>query len=148
MSENEAVKLLSGGAAGDFGISLDGEGLYFYSRLRIQPVVRRRGRIHNKQSLTKSSQMFTWLNKQGVRSEEGFEVQSVGRFAIEYREGTQVVTLDVERGSCGGGSSVAIRSDAFVYWDNSRLANSLEKQAKMRANFVAAMKFQDIAVEP
>lgn len=92
--------------------------------------------------------MFTWLNKQGVRSEEGFEVQSVGRFAIEYREGAQVVTVDVERGSFGGGPSVAIRPDAFVYWDNSRLANSLEKQAKMRANFVAAMKFQDIAVEP
>lgn len=92
--------------------------------------------------------MFTWLNKQGVRSEEGFEVQSVGRFSVEYREGAHVVTVDVEKGYFGGGASVAIRPDAFMHWDNSRLANTSEKQAKMRANFVAAMKFQGIVVEP
>ena len=92
--------------------------------------------------------MFTWMGKQGVRSSDGFEVQSIDRFSIAYREGSQVVTVYVEHGSYGGGASVSIERDAFVYWDNLRLTNSPEKQAKMRANFVAAMKFQGITVEP
>lgn len=92
--------------------------------------------------------MFTWIGKQGVRSSEGFEVQSIDRFSIAYREGPQTVTVYVERGSYGGGQSVSIERDAFAHWDNLRLKNSPEKQAQMRANFAAAMKFQGIAVEP
>jgi hypothetical protein len=30
---------------------------------------------------------FTWLNKQGVESDEGLVLQRVDRFAFEYREG-------------------------------------------------------------
>lgn len=92
--------------------------------------------------------MFTWIGKQGVRSTEGFEVQSIDRFSIAYREGSQTVTVYVEHGSYGGGESVSIERGAFAHWDNLRLTNSPEKQAQMRANFVAAMKFQGIAVEP
>lgn len=33
--------------------------------------------------------MFSWINKQGVRSSNGFEVQSVDRFSIAYRKGSQ-----------------------------------------------------------
>lgn len=46
--------------------------------------------------------MFTWLNKQGVRSDRGFEVQHTGRFDAEYSEGGQVVELYVESGLDGG----------------------------------------------
>ena len=92
--------------------------------------------------------MFTWMGKQGVRSSDGFEVQSIDRFSIAYREGSHALTVYVEHGSYGGGASVSIERDAFAHWDNLRLTNSPEKQAQMRANFVAAMKFQGITVEP
>jgi hypothetical protein len=92
--------------------------------------------------------MFTWLNKQGVESSDGFVVQSTGRFTIEYREDAQVVTLQVEHGSYGGGPSVNIAADAFSRWDNLRSTIAPAKQTQMRENFVAAMKFQGVAVEP
>lgn len=89
--------------------------------------------------------MFTWIGKQGVRSSEGFEVQSVDRFSIAYREGSQVVTVYVER---EGDGRLAIERGAFNRWDNLQMTNSPEKQAQMRRNFVAAMDFQGITVEP
>lgn len=89
--------------------------------------------------------MFTWISKQGVRSSDGFEVQSIDRFSIAYREGSQVLTVYVER---AGDGMMAIEKDAFCHWDNLRLTNSPDKQARMRENFVAAMKFQGITVEP
>ena len=91
--------------------------------------------------------MFEWLNKQGVRSSAGFEVQSVERFAIEYREGSMVVTVPVEQGFYGGGPSLSIPSDAFARWNGASFTNSAEKQNQMRANFTAAMAFQGITVE-
>lgn len=90
---------------------------------------------------------FTWLGKQGAQSSEGFAVQSVGRFEIEYREGGQVVTVPVERGSFGCGPSVSIPANAFEYWDNYRVPNSQEKQAEMLRNFRAAMAFQEVTVD-
>lgn len=33
--------------------------------------------------------MFSWMNKQGVRSDQGFEVQFTDRFTAEYREGVR-----------------------------------------------------------
>jgi hypothetical protein len=45
--------------------------------------------------------MFTWLNKQGVRSSEGFEVQFTGRFTAEYREDAYYLVVDVEDGTNG-----------------------------------------------
>ena len=90
---------------------------------------------------------FTWIGKQGARSSDGFEVQSVSRFEIEYREGGQVVTVPVEHGSDGGGASVSLPANAFAFWDNFRIKNSREKQSQMHANFKAAMAFQGIAVD-
>lgn len=89
--------------------------------------------------------MFTWIGKQGVRSSDGFEVQSIDRFSVAYREGSQVVTVYVER---EGDGMMAITKDAFSRWDNLRMTNPPEKQAQMRENFVAAMKFQGITVVP
>ena len=92
--------------------------------------------------------MFTWLNKQGVRSSAGFEVQSVDRFAVEYREAGQVVTVAVEPGSFGGQPSITISPRAFERFDGASQCLSLEEQARMRANFCAAMQFQGVTVEP
>lgn len=36
---------------------------------------------------------FVWLNKQGVASDQGFVVQRVERYALEYREGNRVMQL-------------------------------------------------------
>jgi hypothetical protein len=90
--------------------------------------------------------MFTWLNKQGVRSEEGFEVQSISRYEIEYREGRNVVTVHVEPGVSAGGPSLSVHSNAFSAW-NHAVPIAPAEQARMRANFKAAMAFQGIAVE-
>lgn len=81
--------------------------------------------------------MFTWLNKQGVRSSEGFEVQSVGRFTIEYREGAKKISVQVE-----DGARVAGDREAFEQWDPpfSQLPISDEKRQQIAQNFDAAMK--------
>ena len=39
---------------------------------------------------------FQWLNKQGVRSPDGFEVQFVGRFELEYRENGRSIVFGIE----------------------------------------------------
>lgn len=107
----------------------------------------RKSAFGQKRTFERQQHMFTWLNNQGVKSSDGFEVQSVDRFAIEYREGSLVVTVPVELGSYGGDSSVRIPATAFTRWDNYRPVNSPQKQAQMRANFVAAMHFQNVTVE-
>lgn len=37
--------------------------------------------------------MFTWLNKQGVKSDQGFVVQSIDRFVIQYSEAMGTIDL-------------------------------------------------------
>ena len=39
---------------------------------------------------------FVWLNKQGVACDRGFVLQSVDRFAFEYREANRVARLKGE----------------------------------------------------
>lgn len=36
--------------------------------------------------------MFTWLNKQGVQSDRGFDVQRTERFVMEYHEKGNIVS--------------------------------------------------------
>ena len=90
--------------------------------------------------------MFTWLNKLGVRSDCGFEVQFTGRFEAEYREGERVVMLEVESGRYGGLPSIALKADAFARWSNG-IPIPKEKQAQMLQNFKEAMKFQGLNTE-
>jgi hypothetical protein len=40
--------------------------------------------------------MFTWLNKQGVKSSKGFIVQCVTRFTFEYKEDKKIISIPVE----------------------------------------------------
>jgi hypothetical protein len=90
---------------------------------------------------------FTWLNKQGVRSSDGFDVQCTGRFTIEYREGRRIKVINVEPLVIAGKSGVGIKRDTFERWDNSSALNSPEEQARLLRNFHAAMEFQGIEVE-
>jgi hypothetical protein len=89
--------------------------------------------------------MFTWLNKQGVQSSEGFEVQFTGRFTAEYREGARHLIVDVENGAAG---LVSFNAAAFEKWANSSTRNSPEEQQRMLKNFLAALEFQGLKGMP
>jgi hypothetical protein len=87
--------------------------------------------------------MFTWLNKQGVRSDEGFEVQRTGRFDAEYSESGKVVQLEVQSGVVGGLPCLIIDPNAFTRWsDGTRISDA--DQQRLFCNFRAAMEFQGL----
>jgi len=91
--------------------------------------------------------MFEWLNKQGVKSDQGFEVQFTGRFTLEYREGIRKITVTMEDGNFGGGPSISMPRNALERWDNSAAPISHEKRIEIRENLKAALAFQDISLE-
>ena len=86
---------------------------------------------------------FTWLNKQGVRSDQGFEVQFTGRFDAEYRERGKKVSLYVEDGLMGGLPAILIDPTAFANWDDGE-AISPKKQSQLFRDFEAALEFQGL----
>ncbi len=90
--------------------------------------------------------MFTWLNKQGVRSTGGFEVQFTGRFGAEYREGGKVLSFDVEAGMTGGLQCIIVDPAAFERWDGDPPGVSIapERQTQMLDNLRQALEFQDL----
>ena len=90
---------------------------------------------------------FTWLNKQGVRSSEGFEVQRTSRFTIEYREGRRIKVIDAEPVIVAGKPGVSIKANTFERWDNSSASNSPDEQARLLKNLRASMEFQGVEVE-
>src|SRR5262245_31606030 len=87
--------------------------------------------------------MFTWLNKQGVRSDLGFEVQRTSRFEAEYRENGKTVSLHVESGIEGGLQCILIDPEAFLRWDDGQPI-SADQQRQIRQNFEDAMAFQGL----
>ncbi len=90
--------------------------------------------------------MFTWLNKEGVKSDKGFVVQSVGRFVIEYREGSRCISIEVDNGRLPDGRFCEIVSlEAFSKWDDGVLIPA-ERQKEILKNFTDAMSFQNIGV--
>ena len=98
--------------------------------------------------MSAAAHAFTWLNKQGVRSTAGFEVQCIDRFTIEYREGAKKVSVPVEDGLNQGRAVVLIGPDAFSKWDPpfDALNISSDKQLEMLQNFTAEMEFQGLVV--
>jgi hypothetical protein len=89
--------------------------------------------------------MFTWLNKQGVRSEDGgFVVQFTGRFKAEYREGAKRLVVPVEDAFVDGKPAIVITSAAFATWDDGWTRNTPEQQERMIGNFRAALEFQGL----
>ena len=87
---------------------------------------------------------FTWLNKQGVRSDAGFEFQFTGRFTAEYREAGRILRIPVETG--GGVVSIWESSlqSAFTQSSSSVVVQSRQRIA---ANIRAALAFQGLTLE-
>lgn len=83
---------------------------------------------------------FTWLNKQGVQSDEGFSLQSVGRFEWEYREGAKMIALTGEATSSGGKQGFAFAKDWVPQ-------TSADQRRRIVDNIVEAMKFMDLEAE-
>jgi len=91
--------------------------------------------------------MFTWINKQGVQSDQGFTVQFTGRFTAEYREGPLKIVVDVEGGGSGN-PMIYYRGECFRRWTSSSITLSETERARVVANFREAMRFQGLtAVE-
>jgi|SRR5688572_5444301 hypothetical protein len=78
---------------------------------------------------------YVWLNKQGLRSSEGLEVQYTGRFTMEVRWGNRCKSLEVE----GLARPDDFVPSAFERWDNSAVANDLVEQKRVLAAFQAAL---------
>jgi len=87
--------------------------------------------------------MFTWLNKQGVQSDQGFSLQRTERFVAEYRENGRMVTLDIESGLDGGLPCIILDPKAFARWDDGGSID-LEEQAKLFRNVREALEFQGL----
>ncbi len=80
--------------------------------------------------------MFTRLNKQGVRSTDGFEVQVVDRFTIAYRSGGKTMSVYVDGDRHFSSDSV------FAKWDPpfAHLQISDQERTQIRHNFNAGLK--------
>ena len=90
--------------------------------------------------------MFTWLNKQGVKSDKGFIVQSVSRFVIRYSESQGEIDISVEYGISGGKAMIYIYEDEFYKWNDGRKISE-EKKSLILNDFIKAMEFQGVGVE-
>ncbi len=89
---------------------------------------------------------FTWLNKQGVRSDRGFEVQRVDRDTMEYREGGRKITVVWEFGTPDGEKpAILIGPDAFDRWDDGK-ENSFEERMRILENFREALEFKGLGL--
>lgn len=90
--------------------------------------------------------VFTWLNKQGVQSDDGFAVQFTGRFSAEYREGARVIKIHVENGVMGKRPCISIKKNAFDRWSDNAESVPIDKQLQILKNFREAMEFQGLAL--
>lgn len=89
--------------------------------------------------------MFTWLNKQGVKSDKGFIVQRTDRFSCDYREGVKKIEIEVESGLIGDQFCINVSTKSFSSWHGGESISS-EKQAEILQNFKDAMEFQGLKV--
>ncbi len=89
--------------------------------------------------------MFTWLNKQGVRSDEGFEFQRTGRFTAEYRENGRATNMYVE----GGAGTITIYEGSIESLWNGR-ENPFERKSERNRiikNLHDALAFQGLKLD-
>lgn len=89
--------------------------------------------------------MFTWLNKQGVRSDEGFEFQRTGRFTAEYNENGRSTTMYVE----GGAGAITIYEGSIEgLW--TQINNPFERKSerdRIVKNLREALLFQGLSLD-
>ncbi len=92
--------------------------------------------------------MFTWLNKQGVASSDGFTVQSMHRYYWHYIEGEHIMKIVVE--PCRNPETQQyfeeVSERSFGKWLSPFDAEvvSAEKIAQIKKNFSDALTFMDI----
>jgi len=90
--------------------------------------------------------MFTYVNKQGVKSDKGFVVQRTGRFTAEYQEGEKKISIELENDLLDNDKICEIiDANAFLKWDDGAFIPT-EKQLEILQNFKNAMNFQDIEI--
>lgn len=90
--------------------------------------------------------MFTWLNKQGVKSDRGFVVQFTDRFTAEYREGGKTATLSIDDGIIGGLPCISVDPNAFDRWDGDPPTNRItsDQRDQLFKNLKEAIEFQGL----
>ena len=88
---------------------------------------------------------FTWLNKQGVKSDLGYEVQRTGRFTIEYRDRGKVCSIEIEPGLSDGRPSISVKPTALGQWDDAQPI-SPDEQRRILRNLIEALEFQGLRV--
>jgi hypothetical protein len=87
--------------------------------------------------------VFTYLSKQGVRSNRGFDVQITGRFSIEYRENNRVLAIAWEAGRSNGKNAVLVDPFAFARWRDGTAITTHDQQ-RILSNFREAIEFQNL----
>ena len=80
---------------------------------------------------------YTWLNKQGVRSSDGLEVQYTGRFDMEIRWGRRKTPIYVE----GVAGPEDIDEAHFERWENSSVPNDSAERQRILEAVRAALDF-------
>ena len=90
--------------------------------------------------------MYTWLNKQGVKSDKGFIVQVISRFVIRYSEAQGEIDLSMELGMSCGKAMIYVYDDEFYKWNDGRRISE-EKKQQILKDFIDAIKFQEVDVE-
>ncbi len=91
--------------------------------------------------------MFTWINKQGVTSTDGFEVQFVDRFTCEYRENGKTIKIEIDNGVRSGKAVISYSRSSFKTWQVFSKSISQEEQERVIKNFRDALAFQDLITE-
>lgn len=92
--------------------------------------------------------MFTWLNKQGVKSSDGFILQSVHRFYYHYIEDDHIMQIDVEPGRFKSGLyHERIFLNSKNRWLPPYEAESVTEQklAEIKKNISDALDFMQIS---
>ncbi|QDT20212.1 hypothetical protein [Gimesia chilikensis] len=88
---------------------------------------------------------FTLLNKQGVKSDQGFEVQMVNRHCIEYREGDLVLSIEVEMGMNGEMPCLLYSPEDLSMSHNAEAVRPIDR-TRIEENFRRAMEFLGVLV--
>ncbi|MBM3837856.1 MAG: hypothetical protein FJ398_07790 [Verrucomicrobia bacterium] len=91
--------------------------------------------------------MFTWLNKQGVKSSKGFILQGVHRFYYHYLEGQRCIQVDVEPCTEPDGTySEIVYLDSLQRWqppfDSEKLTQ--KRVSEIRQNISEALGFMGV----
>ena len=87
---------------------------------------------------------FTWINKQGVESEDGEIVQFTERFFAEYRKGSKVIEIGIESGIMGNTSCISYSRKDFEKWSNGGGFLTTSEKEQALKTFREALKFQGL----